>query len=78
MADKEKATTATAKEPVVACKYTVEELKEAAYDLFGDGPHVVDGAFCGKDLTATYTVREAKEFVEAFLHKPVVDKKEDK
>ena len=69
MADKR---TTTAKEPVVACKYTVDEFKAASFDLFGQGDHIVDGAFYGKDLAATYTVAEAKKFVEDFLAKKVV------
>ena len=68
MADKK---TTTAKEPAVACKYTVDEFKAASFDLFGQGDHIVDGAFYGKDLTATYTVAEAKKFVEDFLAKKV-------
>lgn len=68
MADKK---TTTAAEPAVACKYTVDEFKAASFDLFGQGDHIVDGAFYGKDLTATYTVAEAKKFVKDFLAKPV-------
>ena len=71
MADTDKKTATAKKEPAVACKYTVEDFKAASFVLFGQGEHVVDGAFCGKDLNATYTVNEAKKIVKDFLEKPV-------
>ena len=54
-----------------AVKYTLDEIKEASRDLFGYGPEVIDGAFYGKDASAAYTVKEARDAVEAFLNKPV-------
>lgn len=71
MADEKAAAKATTKTAAQEARYTVSELKEAAQALFGYGPEVVDGAFFGKDLTATYTVKEAQAAVGAFLAKPI-------
>ncbi|MDD6697864.1 MAG: hypothetical protein PUE51_05905 [Veillonellaceae bacterium] len=68
-----KTTTAT-QSAAPAVKYTLGELKEASHDLFGYGPEVIDGAFYGKDGEASYTVKEARDAVEAFLNKPVTAK----
>ena len=66
---------ASAAEPAVAVRYSYEELRDASNSLFGYGPEVMDGAFYGKDKGKAYTVKEARDAVEAFLKKPV---KEDK
>lgn len=65
------AASAATQEPAVAVRYTFGELKEAAFNLFGYGPEALEGAFYGKDKTARYTVKEARDAVTAFLEKPV-------
>lgn len=66
---------ASAAEPAAAVRYSYEELRDASNALFGYGPEVVDGAFYGKDKNKAYTVKEARDAVEAFLKRPVKEGK---
>ena len=65
---------ASAAEPAVAVRYSYEELRDAS-NAFGYGPEVMDGAFYGKDKNKAYTVKEARDAVEAFLKRPVKEAK---
>lgn len=68
---------ASAAEPAAAVRYSYsyEELRDASNALFGYGPEVMDGAFYGKDKNKAYTVKEARDAVEAFLKRPVKEGK---
>ena len=66
---------ASAAEPAAAVHYSYEELRDASNVLFGYGPEVMDGAFYGKDKNKAYTVKEARDAVEAFLKRPVKEGK---
>ena len=66
---------ASAAEPAAAVHYSYEELRYASNVLFGYGPEVMDGAFYGKDKNKAYTVKEARDAVEAFLKRPVKEGK---
>lgn len=50
--------------------YSVDELADAARDMFGTSPDIVRAALRMADMTES-TVSAAKELVEKFRHKEV-------
>lgn len=53
-----------------ASKYTLEELKEAAKQVFGVNSEVIDGATHGME-DRLYTVEEVRKLIDEFLNKKV-------
>lgn len=51
-------------------KYTLEELKEAAKQVFGVNSEVIDGATHGME-DGLYTVDEVRKLIDDFLNRKV-------